>query len=422
MNKRKIVLIYIFFGVLWVLGTDYLVGNFVSVEFFITFQKFKGLFFVAVTALAIYILLNKKEELNSTKEQEQKLTTLINSMVDFVIFKDGKGNWLEANEFGLKLLQLEDVDYRGKTDIELSEYTSFYKESLHSCALSDEETWERKNITRTEEIIPLPDGSNKYFDTMKVPLFYENGNRKGLVIIGRDVTDTKIAEERLRKSEKLSIVGELAASVGHEIRNPLTSIKGFLQLLEKKDKDNTLYFEIMLQELDRINHIVSELLLLAKPQKVEHTTFDIGSTLKDVVYFMQTEATMKNVQIHFSIEKEHIITGEKNQLKQVFINVIKNAIEASLEKENVWIKINQSNDNNVAITIKDEGPGIPQEFLTRLGEPFYSSKEKGTGLGLTVSHKIVEQHGGTISYYSSEKKGTKVEISLPIKCKKSLAC
>ncbi|MCT8139341.1 PAS domain S-box protein [Anaerobacillus sp. CMMVII] len=356
--------------------------------------------------------------MNSSKEQEEKLTTLINSMVDFVNFKDGEGRWIKANDFGLKLFQLENVDYHGKKDSELARYTDFYREALLHCESSDEQTWQNGKITRCEEEIPIPDGSTKYFDTIKVPLFNEDGTRKALVVIGRDITDKKIAEEQVRRSEKLSIVGELAASVGHEIRNPLTSIKGFLQLLKEQNKENNTYYDIMCKELNRIDHIVGELLLLAKPQKVFFSKNDLNIIVSDIVSLLEPQANMNNIRIRFEQKENVMIECEENLLKQLFINLIKNAIEASNEKGNVWVNINKNSNEDVFVTVEDEGLGISEEILTKLGEPFYSSKEKGTGLGLTVSSKIVEQHGGTISFYSKEGIGTKVEVHLPINSKK----
>lgn len=270
-------------------------------------------------------------------------------------------------------------------------------------------------MSRYDEIFPQSDGSNKYFDTIKVPIFNDDGSRRGLVVIGREITDKKNAEEQLRKSEKLSIVGELAASVGHEIRNPLTSIKGFIQLLRKDEVENTFYYDIMLKELDRINQIVSELLILAKPQKLDFSNNDVIQLLTDVVSLIEAQANMNNVFVQFVPQGQCWIDCEPNKLKQLFINIIKNAVEASSENGNVSISVEEVENNYIQVFVQDQGQGIPELFRNRLGEPFYSSKEKGTGLGLTVSHKIVEQHQGEIKFTSQQNKGTSVEILLPKK-------
>jgi len=422
MKKHKLVILYFIASLIWIYGTNYIVEHFVPLSWEYFVGRSKEILYLLVTGGMFYFFINKKEELTASKEDEKRLSTLINSMVDFVNFKDGEGRWIEANEFGLRLFQLENVDYRGKKDSELAEYTEFYGDALRYCEVSDEDTWQNGGITRCEEVIPVPDGSTKTFDTIKVPLFNDDGTRQGLVIMGRDITDKKLmikelaeSQERLRRSEKLSVVGELSASVAHEIRNPLTSLKGFVQLLQMEDEKHQFYYQIMLDELNRINHIVGELLLLAKPQALKVTTVAIQKVLFDVISLLSTEASLYNVQIESVFpEEEMLIECEPNQLKQLFINLIKNSIEATQNGGTIWVSIAQFGDGQLSISIKDNGCGISNERLAKIGEPFYSSKEKGTGLGLTVSFKIVQAHKGTIHFDSQKNEGTSVHIKLPL--------
>lgn len=416
--KNKLLFIYILISATYIFVSDFFLSSVVHEEYLKTAQIVKGILFVLLTTIFFHHLLKKKEELNEVKRAEHQFSTLINSMVDFVCLKDGEGRWLETNIFGLKLFQLEHVDYKGKTDTELAEYTEFYRDALIYCQeVSDQAAWDNKEVTRCEETIPLPDGTNKTFDTIKLPLFNPDGSRKALVVIGRDITERKIAEEKLVRSEKLSVIGELAASVAHEIRNPLTSLKGFVQLLKEKNEQDLIYYDIMLSELNRINHIVGELLLLAKPQELKFTSFDISKTLVDVLSLLETQANMTNVQLNPTLLQTCYIDCEQNQMKQLFINIIKNGIEACGEKGNVSVRLEKTANEKALVTIEDTGPGIPEDFLSRLGEPFYSSKEKGTGLGLTVSFKIVEQHNGSIRFISNDGVGTKVEIEFPLSSK-----
>lgn len=415
MKKTKWVFLYLIGSLIWLYASSYILIHFIPSSLDNYVERGKEIFYILVTGGIFYFFIVKKEELDTTKEEEKRLSTLINSMVDFVNFKDGEGRWIQSNDFGLKLFQLENVNYRGKKDSELAQYTDFYAEALKNCEISDEETWDNQTITRCEEVVPLPDGTSKIFDTIKVPLFHEDGSREGLVIIGRDITTLRQTEERLSRTEKLSVVGELSASVAHEIRNPLTSLKGFVQLLQMEDDKHQDYYQIMLDELNRINHIVGELLLLAKPQHIIYTKVAIQKILNDVISLLAVEASLYNVQIEFNFPKEEIILEcEPNQLKQLFINIIKNSIEASKSDSRIWINLELIENDRISITVKDNGCGISTERLQKMGEPFYSSKEKGTGLGLTVSYKIVQSHKGNIVFDSELDCGTTVNITLPI--------
>ena len=138
-----------------------------------------------------------KEDITALKESEQRLHTLINAAPDAIFFKDGKGRWIEVNRAGLELFDLTNVDYKAKTDRELSQLASFYKEALLACEVSDETAWNKKSITYVEEVVPMPDGNFKVYDVIKVPLFNKDNSRQGLVIIGHDITNRKKADEDL---------------------------------------------------------------------------------------------------------------------------------------------------------------------------------------------------------------------------------
>ncbi|MFC6230806.1 PAS domain S-box protein [Paenibacillus allorhizosphaerae] len=227
----------------------------------------------------------------------------------------------------------------------------------------------------------------------------------------RDMTDRKKEEEWVRRSEKLSIIGQLAAGVAHEIRNPLTSLKGFIQLLRAKD---TPYTEIMLEELDRINSIVNEFMTIAKPHAVTYSACNLQSLLDSVIKFMQPQAMLYNVDIQLETKGvARLIPCEPNQIKQVVINLVKNAIEAMLSGGIVTISLEVVSDERAVIRVADQGAGIPEDKLPQLGEPFYSTKSTGTGLGLMVCQRIVEAHKGNISIASTVGQGTTVTIELP---------
>lgn len=260
------------------------------------------------------------------------------------------------------------------------------------------------------------DGSNVYAVLSTAPIQDEMGEINGIMAAFMDVTETKKTEEALMKTEKLSAVGQLAASVAHEIRNPLTSVKGFIQLLQRDEEiaRNAPYLSIILSEIDRMDDIIKDLLVLAKPQAERFTTLLVNDLLSYVVQLLNSQASLYNISFKMELTEEVLsIYGEENQLKQVFINLIKNAIEAMPAGGTVTIETYRDRDH-VTVTMRDEGVGIPAHKIKTLGEPFYTTKEDGTGLGLLSSFRIVENHEGSINFESKEGVGTKVTVSLPL--------
>ena len=233
--------------------------------------------------------------------------------------------------------------------------------------------------------------------------------------ISRNITARKQTEEMLRRSEKLSVVGQLAAGVAHEIRNPLTTLRGFVQLQQQQGSIPPAYLQIMLSELDRINYIVSELLIFAKPQADRFRLAPIADIIRDIVLLLDSQARMNNVRIETRFSEElPDIRCEANQLKQVFLNVMKNGMEAMPDGGVLFVEAYRApRDEGVYVRVTDQGEGIPEENLARLGEPFFSTKESGNGLGLMVSQQIITNHKGTMRFESKLGEGTTVEIRLP---------
>lgn len=258
-------------------------------------------------------------------------------------------------------------------------------------------------------------GEWRLVEASGMPVLDENGVVQNIVVVARDITERKKTDELLRNSEKLSVIGELAAGIAHEIRNPLTSIRGFIQLMQEQSKIQREHLEIMREELDRINLIVSELLVLSKPQIIHFKKNNLQSILTNVLMLLDTQAIMNNVQIQLEVfELLPDIVCEANQVKQVFINIIKNAIEAMPQGGLILIRLTSVENKAIQIQINDQGCGVSEERLGQLGMPFYSTKEKGTGLGLMISKKIIRDHNGSLTITSRLNEGTTVEVLLPI--------
>lgn len=223
---------------------------------------------------------------------------------------------------------------------------------------------------------------------------------------------------QMQKSEKLNMVSELAASVAHEVRNPLTVVRGFIQLIENSENGtNREYMKLVLTELDRAENIISDYLNLARPQIEENKIINMTEQLNEVTTLMSSYASLQGAFLQVNVNSMMFTIGDRAKLKQAIINILKNGVEAIKDTKG-YIKIEANLEKVrdrefIRIVVKDNGVGMSKEQLDRLGQPFYSLKEKGTGLGLMVTFSIIEAHKGSIEYISEEGKGTEVHILLP---------
>ncbi len=256
------------------------------------------------------------------------------------------------------------------------------------------------------------DGHWVWLESVGTLVLDKDGNTKHNVIVSRNISERKKTEELLKRAEKLAVIGQLSAAVAHEIRNPLTSVKGFIQLKEesigKEIKD------LLFSEIEQIERVVNEFLSFAKPQVPNYKQVDISMVVQQTLTIIEKQAIYKQIQLQTHLEKNlPAVFCDEQKIKQVLFNVIKNAMESMENKGKLFVQT-QIRDAYVVIKVKDEGCGITKEKLSRLGEPFYSNKEKGTGLGLMVCFKIIEEHKGRIEVDSEVEKGTTVTIHLPI--------
>ncbi|WP_175987453.1 ATP-binding protein [Bacillus sp. Marseille-Q1617] len=222
-------------------------------------------------------------------------------------------------------------------------------------------------------------------------------------------------KRELIKAEKFNVVSQLAASVAHEIRNPMTTVRGFMQLLQgdSLSKEQNTFINISIQELDRAQEVINQYLSLAKPQTGEYEVFSLTEAVHESADVMSSYAVMNSIEINKDIEEDMLIKGLSFEIKQVLINILKNGIEAIKENGEITVAAAESKVGQFIITIKDNGAGMPKEQLETLGRPYYSTKEKGTGLGLTVCYQIVERMKGEILVESELGVGTTFTILLP---------
>jgi len=216
--------------------------------------------------------------------------------------------------------------------------------------------------------------------------------------------------------QKLELIGRLAASTAHEIRNPLTGIKGLVKLLSEdyKDEKAQAYFEVIQTEIDRINTIVSELLVLGKPTAYRLNIYNANDIMAEIEPIIRSEANFMNVEFKIDYSKESLpVSCVKDQLKQVILNLSKNSLQAMPEGGMLTIDIKRE-ESSCMITVIDNGVGMSKEQIAQAFNPFYTLKKDGSGLGLTVCKRIIEGYGGEIFITSSPDKGTQVKMNLPL--------
>jgi signal transduction histidine kinase len=334
---------------------------------------------------------------NELLDQKNFLQTIIDANPNYIYVKDIYGNYIIVNKAYA-------LDFGSKIDAPIINYLT-------------QRNMDIKKMKTYEKCVKDRQGMDRYFEVTEIP-FFTSKEEQYILYIENDITQRLKEEEFIRKSEKLSVVGELAAGVAHEIRNPLTSLKGFIQLVKSDDNDldkKNFYLDIMSNELDRINEVINELLLLSKPQADVLKKIDILKILKDVKILLDTTAVVQNINIHIQSETDiPTIEGAGNQIKQVLINIVKNAVEALPNGGQIDISVKRLREPKIKIEVADNGVGIPEERIKKMGEPFYTTKEKGTGLGLTVCARIIKRHNGELYFESELGKGTKVHIILPI--------
>jgi PAS domain S-box-containing protein len=245
-----------------------------------------------------------------------------------------------------------------------------------------------------------------------------DGRILGAVVTVEDVSEVKALTDQLIRADRLAAMGELTAGVAHEVRNPLGIIRASVQLVEESECDRGRVLEatsVIKQEIDRLDRVIKALLDFGRPSKPYLRLTDIGEVIEDVILFTRRFAGQSKVTIS-AIDTGALpqIMADPDQMKQVFVNLVSNAVQAM---EGTGGKITVSGrvvDGFLAISISDNGPGIPAADLKKVFDPFYSTRDAGTGLGLTIVHRILDEHDGHIEVMSDFRKGTTFVVSLPV--------
>ncbi|PAD27338.1 hypothetical protein CHH62_02015 [Niallia circulans] len=236
------------------------------------------------------------------------------------------------------------------------------------------------------------------------------------LLFQKRMKDQELYYVQVKQAEKLRTTGQLAAAVAHEIRNPITVVKGFIQLHEK-DKEIPEHikkqYKLMLDELEAAETVISDFLSLAKPSETKTEIISVKLALHTVMDLLNSYAMNDTIHIELESETDYKIQCNIMEFKQLFVNLLKNAIEASQPGDTIHVKLIGELDE-LKIVIIDNGTGMNEEQLEQIGTPFYSLKAKGTGLGLMICYNIIEKYDGTIRFKSEEGKGTEVTVTFPI--------
>jgi two-component system, sporulation sensor kinase E len=377
-------------------------GKMKLVEFTCQIHESDGYF------ITIFRDITEKHELEkNVAASEQKFRRIFEDSMDGLILWDQNFRYIDVNSAAERLIGVSKEQLIGRTiynSCKSKEAKKKVVEHLHQAI-------QNENIT---EIITinLGEGKKRYIEYSTKLNMLEGLN----FTVFKDISEKIEMEEQLRKSDRLNVIGELAAGIAHEIRNPMTALKGFIQLLEGSIKrEHEMYYQVITSELERIDSIINEFLILAKPQAIRFQQKDINQIVRETVDLLNAQAVLYNIEFKACYDSAiHTVYCEPNQLKKVFVNIIKNAIEVMPKGGTITISTERQGENYVHISIRDEGTGIPKEKIKKLGQPFFTTKERGTGLGLMVSYKIIEEHRGYIHIESEEGKGTTFHITLPV--------
>ncbi|MCQ6562886.1 PAS domain-containing sensor histidine kinase [Paenibacillus mendelii] len=346
-----------------------------------------------------------EEELRETKEL---LESLIKNSVDGICVTDMEGKVIRVNRSFEKIYGWQEEELIGK---QVPIFPLHMKNDLDVIC---NQLQTGKKVMNCETIRQRKDGEMIHVCLTVSPIKDAAGRVIALTGITRDISERKRSEDFYRKADKLNVIGQLAAGLAHEIRNPLTSLRGFIQLMQSSGTNKSAYCDIMISEIDRINSIVNEFLIIAKPHATSFRKNDIRIILHNVVTLLEPQAVLNNIQIQLEVEGDFpLVESSEMEIKQVFVNILKNAIEAMPGGGMIRIAL-VAQTNSILIRFNDEGNGIPDNLIPRLGEPFFTTKEQGTGLGLMMCYKIIADHKGSIMINSVVSEGSTFDITLPL--------
>jgi two-component system sensor histidine kinase PilS (NtrC family) len=385
-----------------------------------TFQSI-GLFdvaFLVVGLLSARLAARQSRSDVRLKAANQSLRTLralheriVESIRSGVVTTDLQGRIYTFNAAAEEITGYDEADVRGQeASIFFGELKAIISDSIDITVAPDASP-------RFEADCLTADGLRLRLGFSLSPLFSELGETTGTVITFQDLTQIRALEETSRRQDRLAAIGRMAASIAHEIRNPLAAMRGSIQMLRadmEGESSQTELMEIILRESDRLNRIISDFLNYARPRSMIQSKVDIGELLRQTFTLLRNSAEIDEGHV---IKEELpdtplLIDADSEQLQQVFWNLARNALQSMPRGGTLRAAVHKHSHNRLGITFSDTGRGMSPEQVERLFEPF-SSTTGGTGLGLSIVYQIIRDHGGTINVRSREGQGTTIVLELP---------
>jgi two-component system sensor histidine kinase HydH len=369
---------------------------------------------LVILGLAGFISMFWMQSYRTTKKSLQDTSAIADEVVTSLpvglIATDKDGKIAFYNSAAERITGLNLAGARGKSpDSILPGHFCGLKESLDRGESIYEKEMECE-FTK-DKIIPVSVSASKIIN--------EEGQFVGQVLIIRDLGEIRRLQDEIRRKEKLAAIGGLAAGVAHEIRNPLSSIKGIATYFKNKfdeNSDDEDMAGVMIGEVDRLNRVISELLEFARPTELKLKTTDVNLLIEHSVRLIEKEASDKNIDIKLDLSQQPLLAEiDTDRFSQCLLNLYLNALQAMEKGGQLSIKDSLTHKNFIVIEIRDTGSGIKVENLNKIFDPYYTTKTKGTGLGLAIVHKIVEAHNGSIKVRSISGQGASFIISIPAK-------
>jgi len=369
---------------------------------------------LAVGAVAIYFLFivsHYRSVQTALASMRSYTTNVIESMASGLVSVDARGRIVTFNERARELLRTEH-DPKGKplSDVLTLEPVSADRALAGALTGAREELEIEASIRSGDALVPVALSASTLHD--------EDGERSGAVVLFQDLSEVEDLKERVERERHLASLGRLAAGFAHEVRNPLSSLKGFAQFLRSRfvpGSKEERYAEIMIEEVERLDRVVQELLDFAKPVEPNRAPSPPNTIVEDALELLSEDAVFSEIGIERRLGKGlPDVLVDASQIRQALLNVFLNGMEAMVDGGRLVVSTGTADDGSgVVITVTDTGPGLSGDEIDKLFEPFYTTKESGTGLGMTIVSRILEQNGASISVASDRGSGTTVTIELP---------